>query len=226
MVRVLIADDHGLYRRGLRALLEKVRPDIEVLEAMGMDDALAQLTGPAKVDLAIVDLHMNGELSQNILKEVGTACPQTSFIIISASRTRADVLRALDAGMDGFVSKSQSDEEIVTAISDVLSGRIYVPPLLLKSKGGEADEINAPSLVPATGAATAPHKLTPRQRDVLALVADGLSNKEIARALKIAEATTKIHVAALMRALGVRNRTEAAVRVKSWLNEQKLEPRL
>jgi DNA-binding NarL/FixJ family response regulator len=222
MPRVLIADDHGLYRRGLRMALESTLPDLDVVEADSMDAAIARLEDSSRIDLAMIDLRMDGELSFNILREIRVSYPNTRFVIISASEARADILRALEWGLHGYISKSQSDAEIITATSDVLSGRIYVPAMIAEFKL-DTGTGNCVPLFPGTAEPQIAElqRLTARQRDVLILIAEGRSNKEIARALSIAEATTKIHVAALMRILGVRNRTEAAVRAGSWLKEAK-----
>jgi DNA-binding NarL/FixJ family response regulator len=139
--------------------------------------------------------------------------------MISASDAKADVLSCLAAGLHGFVSKLEPDDEIVAAVNHVLSGGIYVPRWL-----AQVDVISSPpfgpGLPPALSDQAPLAKLTPRQRDVLPLLAQGMSNKEIARALKIAEATTKIHVAAVRRVLDVRNRTEAALAGRTLLDEQ------
>ncbi len=222
MPRVLIADDHGLYRRGLRMALEGAIPDCEVVEADSVDAAIARLDDSRQIDLAMIDLRMDGELSLNMLREIRDSYPATRFVIISASEARADILRALEWGVHGFISKSQSDAEITTAACDVLAGRIYVPIMIADLRSVAVNE-NGGSQFAENGQSHLVefHKLTARQREVLTLIAEGRSNKEIARALNIAEATTKIHVAALMRILGVRNRTEAAVLAGSWLNEVK-----
>lgn len=222
MPRILVADDHGLYRRGLRMALESMLPNSEVIEADSMDAAIARLEDSSRIDLAMIDLRMDGELSLTILREIRAGYPNTRFVIISASEARADILRSLEWGVHGYISKSQSDAEIIAATSDVLSGRIYVPTTIADFKSAIAHENCTSSYAENMEPQLAElQKLTARQRDVLVLIAEGRSNKEIARALSIAETTTKIHVAALMRVLGVRNRTEAAVRAGSWLKELK-----
>lgn len=222
MPRILVADDHGLYRRGLRMALESMLPNSEVIEADSMDAAIARLEDSSRIDIAMIDLRMDGELSLNILREIRTIYPATRFVIISASEARADILRSLEWGVHGYISKSQSDVEIIGATSDVLSGRIYVPAIIADIKPAITNGGCPPSFSEsAEPQLTDLQKLTARQRDVLMLIAEGRSNKEIARALSIAEATTKIHVAALMRILGVRNRTEAAVRASVWLKNAK-----
>jgi DNA-binding NarL/FixJ family response regulator len=143
----------------------------------------------------------------DMLKVAREASAATRFAIISVSGTRGDILATLAAGLHGFISKHQSDAEILGAIDDILSGRTYVPCSL-----AETDDSEAFASQGARGRSTEADlsKLTKRQREVLQLLVRGMSNKEIARALEIAEATTKIHMAALLRALGARNRTEAA----------------
>lgn len=137
-----------------------------------------------------------------MFKAARDTSPSTRFAVISGLDTRADILASLDAGFHGFISKRQSGTDILAAISDIMSGRIYVPSSLTEPEsntfGGEAS--------PTPSIETAICKLTKRQRQVLALTTPGWSNKEIARALGIAAATTKIHMAALLRTLGVRNR--------------------
>ena len=130
----------------------------------------------------------------------------------------------LAAGFHGFISKRQSDAEILAAVMDILAGRIYVPKSFAKM--GDGDALSGRfdrEAVPTLSTEADVLKLTKRQREVLTLLARGLSNKEIARTLAIAEATTKIHVAALLRALGVRNRTEAAYKAANFINSTELD---
>jgi DNA-binding NarL/FixJ family response regulator len=145
------------------------------------------------------------------LKATREALPATRVAIVSYSDTRADILASLAAGFHGFISKRQSDTEILAAVTDILAGRIYIPASFATIGSGDVPgkQFDGEALSALSTEADV-LKLTKRQREVLALLARGLSNKEIARALDIAEATTKIHMAALLRGLGVRNRTEAA----------------
>lgn len=233
--RIVIADGQGLYRRGLRSALDAALPAVEIFETGCLDVMLVLLEDPGKVDVAIFDLHMPGMMSLNVIREVRSTFPDTRFVIMSASESRLDVLSALAAGLHGFIFKSQSDEEIIGAISDILSGRVYVPPLFVKTCPPLAEtatntlKFNLPRSLPSAEMTSLPQhhhdgdidRLTPRQREVLSLIAEGLPNKEIARKLHISEATTKIHAGALMRVLGVRNRTEAAVLVRTSFIEKK-----
>jgi DNA-binding NarL/FixJ family response regulator len=161
--------------------------------------------------LVLVGTGQSGLGTLDPLKTAREASPSTHFAIVSASDTRADILAVLAAGFQGFISKHQSDAEILTAISHILSGQIYVPATLAEvADDGALSRRVSREALPTLSPEADVLKLTKRQREVLSLLVQGLSNKEIARALDIAEATTKIHMAALLRALGVRNRTEAA----------------
>ena len=216
MPRILIADDHGLYRKGLRSALELALPHSEIVEADGCDRAMEHLEDDGSFDLALLDLNMPGLVFPDSLREVRACYPRLRFAILSASDTRTDMLTSLAAGANGFISKLQTDDEIVAAVKDILAGKIYVSPLMVN--GPQTQSWHEPAGRPEMAPDVEFAKLTPRQRDVLPLVARGLSNKEIARELRIAEATTKIHMAALLRVLGVRNRTEAAVRAQMLIS--------
>lgn len=216
MLRILVFDEHSVYRAGLRSLICVQIPRAEVLEASSPIHALSLIRDGA-LDLVLVGVDAVSRAALDPFKAARDASPATRFAIMSASDTRADILAGLAAGFHGFISKHQSEAEILAAIDDILSGRIYVPWSLAQAgdapgsrPGGEA----APTLPFEADRL----KLTARQREVLCLLAHGKSNKEIARALDIAEATTKIHLAALLRALGVRNRTEAAFKAGKLVN--------
>jgi DNA-binding NarL/FixJ family response regulator len=197
---ILVIDEHRVYRSGIRELIEARIQRARVVEASGFE-ALAE---SRYFDLVLID---SGSLSYrlfDLLKEVHELSPTTRFAVMSASNTRADVLNCLSAGFHGFVHKLQPDEELLTAINDLLSGRIYVPRWIAD---GDDDR---PEVPPSINTRVESLKLTRRQNEILPLIAQGMSNKEIAAHLSIAEGTTKLHTAALLRALGARNRTEAA----------------
>jgi DNA-binding NarL/FixJ family response regulator len=212
---VLVADDHSLYRAGLSFLLKDKLGFASVIEAATFDAALDRLSEPAKVDLALFDLSMPGISGPESLSVVKETYPGLRVAIVSGSEERNDVLRTVATGLSGYVPKSLSDDEIVGALEDILDGRIYVPRFMTaaglstgaKSSGQEIAEGKGG---PGGGAVTKP--ISPRQRDVLDCVRRGLSNKEIARELDIAEGTVKIHLAALFSHFGARNRTELATK--------------
>lgn len=214
MARILVFDDQSVYRTGLRIVISTNIPCAEITEASSLIEALT------KISNEVFDLVLVGDQSAleplDFLKSAREAAPTTCFAIISACDTRTAILASLAAGFHGFISKQQSDSEILAAISDILAGRIYVP----SSVAGDSDTLGdrfGKEALPKLSTEADVLKLTKRQREVLSLLVRGLSNKEIARALAIAEATTKIHMAALVRALGVRNRTEAAYKARNFV---------
>ena len=218
MPRILVLDKHGIYRTGLRSLIGAKIPRAEVIEASSLIEALPPIRSGA-FDLVLVGTGLSDCRPLDSLKAAREASPATRFAVISSSDTRADILASLAAGFHGFISKHQSDTDILAAITDILSGRIYAPWSLAQADDGDAlgGSFNEEAL-PKLSTEADLCKLTKRQREVLSLLARGRSNKEIARALDIAEATTKIHMAALLRALGVRNRTEAAYKSGKLVN--------
>ena len=221
MYRIVIADDHGLYRRGLRLALVAGIPGAEIFEAACFDAVVNLLEEQASIDLAILDLNMPGLVNQEVLSDVLSAYPDTRFAIVSGDDSRSEILTALSIGLHGYIVKSQKDEEVVLAVNEILAGRIYVPSLLSRTSADQRAYAALPSVknpIRQRMGSSDLGRLTSRQRDVLKLMAEGYSNKEIARNLDIAEATTKIHAAAILRELGVRNRTEAAVLLQTWMS--------
>lgn len=199
----VVADDHGLYRMGL-ALTLRDRLGFDVVEeASSLDEALARLGDVDDVALALFDLSMPGMRGAASLAAVRECHPGLPIAVVSGSDERADVLDALAAGVNGYVPKHLGDEDLVAALKSIMDGAIFVPPTLANATGrGHHEQVRvqeAPDLA----------RLTPRQRDVLDMLMQGQSNKEIARALDLGHGTVKIHLAALFRHLGVNNRAAA-----------------
>jgi len=219
MYRILVADDHGLYRKGLKNALESAFAGARILEADSFEATLVEIESKSCLDLVLLDLNMRGRVSFQRLRMARQSHPETRFLVISASDARSDILNSLAAGAHGFVSKLQPEHEIVGAVGQVLSGCVYVPPWLAEVTGSAYIRVDGAPASPGQDYAETFGRFTPRQKDVLPLLAKGLSNKQIARALNISEATTKIHVAGLCRVLGVRNRTEAAWATRTLVDE-------
>ncbi len=219
MPRILIVDSHGIYRKGLRLALQICISGSEIIESESLTTARNEFDPDGVLDLVLVDVDA-AETALEMLRPLHDSHPRTRLVAMSATMERTFILRCLESGLFGFISKCQSDEEICSAVRDILSGRIYVPAMISQPSGANAftdgachRELASPPVAPDVH----PERLTPRQRDILPLLAKGMSNKEIARALKIAEGTTKIHASSLLRILGVRNRTEAAVVAQDYL---------
>jgi DNA-binding NarL/FixJ family response regulator len=212
---VLVADDHGLYRSGFGFLLRDRMGFRSVIEAATFDAALDRLAENPNVELALFDLAMPGISGPEGLSVVKETYPGIRVAIVSGSEQRHDVVKAVSMGLNGYVPKSLADDEIVGALQDILEGRVFVPRFMTAgaaaepSKAGRSD-VSGSKGDPGGGATYKP--ISPRQRDVLDCVRRGLSNKEIARELDIAEGTVKIHLAALFSHFGARNRTELATR--------------
>jgi len=200
-VKIILADDHALFRDGFALLFQQLEAEAVVLEAGDLAEAMELAACHPDTDLMLLDLNMPGMNGQAGIKQVSEAYPQLPVIVLSASETRECVEAVLAAGAVGFIPKSSSSAVMQSAVRLVLSGGVYLPPQLLLAQ--RADTANGPG---HNGAA----KLTGRQRDVLRLLAAGMSNKQICRELELGEGTIKVHIAAIFRALEVGNRTEAA----------------
>ena len=207
-MRALIADDHELFRSGLRQLLEDVLGATEVREAETLDQAIEILTNEGAGDLVLVDLRMPGMSGAEALSALRDGFPEAKVAVVSAWEERAEIIQALSAGVHGYIPKSLSSTEIAAAIRQVLDGQIYVPAALGRREPGVA-------IAASAHAPPGSDKLTGRQREVLNELLKGQASKEIARSLDIAEGTVKIHLAAIYRALGVRTRAEAIAKLKS-----------
>ncbi|WP_290993041.1 response regulator transcription factor [Hyphomicrobium sp.] len=212
---VLVADDHGLYRSGFGFLLRDRMGFRSVIEASSFDSALDRLAETPNVELALFDLAMPGISGPEGLRVVKETYPSIRVAIVSGSEERNDVVKAVAMGLNGYVPKSLADDEIVGALKDILDGRVFVPRFMT-SGNAAAHPARAATETPSAkgdpGGGATNKAISPRQRDVLDCVRRGLSNKEIARELDIAEGTVKIHLAALFSHFGARNRTELATR--------------
>ncbi len=222
MPRILLVDSHGVYRKGLRLALQVHFPGSQIIEADDLEAARRELDPDGILDLVLVDVDAP-DASLDVLRALRQSHPRTRLVALSGIATRNSILHSLESYLFGFISKSQPDNEIFSAIKDILSGRIYVPVMLTQAQAANGSADRASNLNTGSSSADAqlhPEKLTPRQREILPLLAKGMSNKEIARALKIAEGTTKIHASGLLRVLGVRNRTEAAVAAREYVLQE------
>ncbi len=207
MALILVVDDHSVYRAGLRSAIEARVQQARVLEANDLSMLRAHIEAKRDLDLVLIDSKfLSHHHSLGLAREVHETSPATRLAVMSTSNVRADVLFCLSAGFHGFVNKFQPSEEILAAIIDLLSGRIYVPSWLA---GGDANGSYTDGCL-RTASQVDVSRLTPRQNEVLTLLAQGFSNKEIAQKLHISEGTAKIHTAGLLRTIGARNRTEAA----------------
>jgi DNA-binding NarL/FixJ family response regulator len=190
MPRILVVDDHPLYREGMMSALRAQLSGVEVLAAASAEEGLEVLAADPEVDLVLLDLRLPGMDGLSALATYAARFPAVARLLVSGAEEPALVRRAFAAGASGFLPKSMSVAEVSDAIRQVLAGGVYVPG---------AD--------PAPSAAS----LSLRELEVLRLLGEGYTNKQIARALDITERTAKAHVAAIFEALDVDNRTQAVL---------------
>ena len=219
-LRILLADACSIYRRGLRSLIETAIAHAELFEASSFSEALS-LSKTKRYDLILIDFEISRFQLFESLRRASDSSSSTRWAVISATDTRTNILASLTAGFRGFISKSQSEDQVVNAINDLLTGRIYVPSSLAENDIGDDSTPSLNGDAPVIFGESECLMLSARQQEVLHLLARGMSNKEIAHSLNIAESTSKIHTAAVLRALGVRNRTEAAIKALKIINMEK-----
>ena len=200
----LIADDDEFFRMAIRVILIEKLGFSEVIEAASLDSAIESLSFRDDISLALFDLAMPGMKSASSLRAVRENFADLKVAVVSGSRRREDVLLALTSGMNGYVPKSLGAACIRDALALVMDGLIYVPHLITDLH--EEDRCQA---VDETQAII--ESLTPRQKDVLGLLIEAKSNKEIARILDLSEGTIKVHLSALFRILGTNSRSAAAI---------------
>ncbi len=206
MLRIIIADDQRNFRIVLRRTLELNLSGIIVVDVSNSSELINSLRSPLKTDLVIVGSRLLPAGDPTYLGALKRAAG-TARLLLVVPHASADLFQdALSLGFHGLIVRRQRHEEMLEAVRTTLDGRLYAPTTILAMKPPDA---GAGLRQPERSVRT--FGLTLRQREVLALIGKGLSNREIAIALSIAEATVKIHVSAVIRMLGVRNRTEAAL---------------
>lgn len=225
LIRLLVVDDHNLFRRGLIALLGQDARLQVVGEAADANQAL-NVAARLKPDLILLDNHLPGVQGVDAIADLRQAVPGVRIVMLTVSENVQDMAAGLRAGADGYLLKTIHTEDLCDSICKVWEGDSVVSPEmmgklvgLLRQAPAAEGTVAAPLEEPAPRAAVAVsvsaddpiHQLSPREREILALIAKGDSNKHIARALDIAETTVKIHVQHILRKLGLTNRVHAAV---------------
>lgn len=208
MCKLLVADDHPLFRQAMQVAIEGLEAGEghTVLEASSIDEVQALLGEEGDLDLLLLDLRMPGMDGFAGLVELRRKFPSLPVVIVSAADEQATIREALALGAVGFIPKTLSRGEIRTALEQVLRGEIYLPATF--TGPSEADD--------GTSRAERIASLTPQQLKVLKLVAQGKPNKIIAYELDIAETTVKAHITVILRKLGVFSRTQAVLAARSF----------
>jgi DNA-binding NarL/FixJ family response regulator len=205
-MKILLIDDHALFREGLKFLLRSLDAALEVDEAGNCAKALEHAAARS-YDLVLLDLKMPGVEGLDALAALREAIPGVPLVVISGEDNPGVVRAAIERGAMGFIPKSSTPEVLVQALRLVLAHGVYLPPTVLDAAAVTTPAPAVDSQGPA-GQATS-LGLTVRQVDVLRCVIQGKPNKIIARELDISEGTVKAHLSSVLRAFGVRNRTEA-----------------
>jgi two-component system nitrate/nitrite response regulator NarL len=207
-MRVLLIDDHALVRKGIEELLQS--RGVQVVASVGSGEEGVRRAKELSADLILLDVKMPGMNGIETLKALRASGVGAPVVMLTMSREDADLSAALRAGAQGYLLKDIEPEDLVPALEAALQGNNVVArelvgslARLVRGDGGPAVPQPAPSRPFA--------ELTPRELEILECIADGSSNKMIARALDITDGTVKLHVKAILRKLGVRSRVEAAV---------------
>ncbi|MDP2262245.1 MAG: response regulator [Hydrogenophaga sp.] len=234
-IQLLVVDDHTLFRRGLKALLSQDERFAEAREAADVGEALRSLA-QAQPDVILLDNHLPGVRGVEAIPSLKEAAPGCRILMLTVSENEEDLAAALQAGADGYLLKTVESDQLCDAIVKVLDGKSVVSPEMMtklfsvfRNQGAPTPAAAAPA-APISAAAVANEeparaapieegtpvseglaKLSARERQILALIARGDSNKLIARELDIAETTVKIHVQHILRKLNLTSRVQAAV---------------
>ncbi|MBE9526159.1 MAG: response regulator transcription factor [Proteobacteria bacterium] len=203
-MRVLLIDDHTLFRAGLQGLLERM--GIEVVASAGSGQEGLKIVSEKKPDVILLDMRMPDMDGIEVLKSLREQGEKMPIAILTTVDDESDLIEALQCGAQGFLLKGMQPDELVTALQDIHAGKTVVAPDLtpILAKVVQGHSLPEPEPSPFS-------ELTPRETEILDLLAEGQSNKVIARNLEISDGTVKLHVKAILRKLNIHSRVEAAV---------------
>lgn len=203
-LNIILIDDHTLFREGLESLL--VRRNINVLAAVGNGKDGLRLAAELAPDIVLLDMRMPEMDGMDVLRQLRKSGFTKPIVMLTTSSDERDLVQSLRSGAQGYLLKDMEPDQLVLALRDIVDGKTVVAPDLapvlarvVQGDTGEADNDSPFS------------KLTPRENEILSLVAEGQSNKVIARNLGISDGTVKLHVKSILRKLGIHSRVEAAV---------------
>ncbi len=205
-MRVLLIDDHALFRIGLRELLE--RRGIDVIEAVGDCEAGMTLAAERQPDVILLDMRMPQMSGIEVLKALRQRALDMPIVMLTTSRDEKDVIESLRNGAQGYLLKDMEPDDLIRALENIVAGQSIVAPeltgVLARAVSGDSPEVEDDKT-------SSFDDLTPREREILCHLAEGQSNKVIARHLGISDGTVKLHVKAILRKLDVSSRVKAAV---------------
>jgi DNA-binding NarL/FixJ family response regulator len=218
VTQILVADDHPLFRDALRRAVQTAVPQAEVRGADSVQALFDLIEACPQADLLLLDLHMPGAHGYSALAHIRGQYPGLPIIVVSVHEEAGVARRALAHGASAYIPKSAAGADIVAAIRAVLAGDVWMPRSLLGVQAGlDPDE---------TAAAARVASLTPQQFRVMTMISSGQLNKQIAYELGVSEAPVKAHMTAIMRKLGVTNRTQVALTARVLAIDQDALPAL
>ncbi|HMN79663.1 MAG TPA: response regulator transcription factor [Burkholderiaceae bacterium] len=195
-MKILLVDDHALFRAGLRLLIGTISRQAEILETSAVSEALALLAGQPDIDLCLLDLKLKEEDGFEGIRRIKDAAPGITIVVVSGSDESATIVKCIEAGAMSFVPKSAGPEVLRDGLRRAVGGNVFLPSQL---SAAPAQTVETPAL-------------TPRQLDVLGRLCRGLPNKLVCRELNLSENTVKEHITTIYRILDVRSRTQAVIK--------------
>ena len=207
VMKILIVDDHALFRQGMSMMLAELYPGSSIIEAATSEEAVEAADRNPDTRLVLLDLKLESGSGLDVLERLTAMLPEAPVAVVSASEDSRDISMSYKAGAKGYIVKSSTSDTLRHALPLILAGETFIPSsamaMLTGEKGSQPDNRggvsgNAPSL-------------TPRQYEILQLMAEGMQNKDIAAELGMLEGTVKVHVKSILQKLGVNNRTHAVV---------------
>lgn len=213
-MKILLIDDHPLFREGVALLLKPLVEGLETWEAGSCEEAFSVLAQHGSADLVLIDLGLPGLSGLEGLKRLREEHPEVPVVVMSSADDKDTVLSVLDAGAMGFIPKSSTSQVMLGALRLILAKGIYLPPSVFLAARAAPAASPAPASAapaPATGRRPSDLGLTPRQADVLHLLLQGKPAKLIGRQLDLSLSTVKAHTSAVLRALNVTTRTQAVL---------------
>lgn len=204
--KVLLIDDHTLFRAGLENLLR--RHGINVVSAVGSGNEGIRRVADVQPDIVLLDMRMPEMDGLAVLRQLRKSYPNLRIVMLTTSTNESDLIEALRGGASGYLLKDIEPDDLVMSLREIMAGKTVVAPELatVLARFVQGDEFNDAEKIIDPFA-----ELTPREYEILTLLAEGQSNKVIARNLGISDGTVKLHVKAILRKLGVSSRITAAV---------------
>lgn len=201
-MKVLITDEQSLFRDGLSLRLKQINQDINILQSANLVEMQKLLSKEPDIDILILDIDLAELNATEVINKIKTISPQTKIVAISASEDTRNIRKILSNGVKGYIPKKSDSNILSGALKLILDGGTYIPLAMLENNIDYSKNIQQHSLK---------KNLTNRQSQVLDLIAQGKSNKQIAYDMGVSEATVKLHINALLRSLKVNNRTQAVI---------------